>query len=188
MILPILAYGDPLLKRMAEEVQPDFEGLQDLIANMYETMYNAKGVGIAAPQVGVSMQIFVVDGAPFSDEDAATADFKRVFINPVILKESGEEWHFGEGCLSIPGIREDVLRPPEIVIEYRDEDWNIKKEQLNGLPARIVQHEYDHLRGVLFTDKLSPLKRKLLKRRLSEISKGDVDVEYRMRFPDRKRQ
>lgn len=190
MILPIVAYGDPVLKRMADEIEEDYPELDKLIADMFETMEGAQGVGLAAPQIGKSIRLFIVDGSPFAeDEDLegeereVLKDFRKVFINPIILEEAGEPWDFQEGCLSIPGIREDVKRPEELVIEYYDENWELKEETYFGIPARIIQHEYDHIEGVLFTDKLSALKKRLLKKKLSNISKGVVDVNYRMKFP-----
>jgi len=183
MILPIVAYGDPVLKREAEDIGKDFPFLQELINNMFETMYNAEGVGLAAPQIGKSIRLFMVDASPFEEEEAALKDFKKVFINPIILEESGDEWSFNEGCLSIPGIREDVSRHPKITIEYYDRDFNLVEEEFEGIAARIIQHEYDHIEGILFTDHLSPLKRRLLKNKLNNITKGNVKVPYRMKYP-----
>jgi peptide deformylase len=183
MILPVVAYGDPVLKKRAADIDKDYPKLKEIIENMYETMHAAKGVGLAAPQVGLSIRLFVVDAAPFEEEEVK--DFREVFINPVVTEEEGELWKFNEGCLSIPTIREDVKRQPVVHIEYYDENWNFKKETLKGLAARIVQHEYDHIEGVLFIDRLSPLRKKLLKNKLLDISKGNVDVDYRMRFPKR---
>ena len=171
-----------MLKTKAEPVTKDYPHLDELIANMFETMYNAKGVGIAAPQVGHSIRLFIVDGAPF-DEDEEVKNFKQVFINPQIIKEEGEKWKFNEGCLSIPGIREDVLRKPEIELEYYDENFNKHRKVFTGTVARIVQHEYDHIEGVLFTDRISAMRRRLLKNMLRDISKGQVEVDYKMRFP-----
>ncbi len=199
MILPIVAYGDPVLKKEAEEINKDFPNLSELIANMFETMYAAQGVGLAAPQIGKSIRLFVVDGSPFADDEHDDDDdgpdpraegmetFKRVFINPIIEAEEGEEWGFQEGCLSIPKIREEVYRKEKVHLSYYDENWNFKEEVLEGYAARIVQHEYDHIEGVLFTDHLSPLKRKLLTKRLQNIAKGDVNVDYRMKFPTNKK-
>lgn len=190
MILPIVAYGDPVLKKKAEDIDENYPELQKLIENMFETMYAAHGVGLAAPQVGLPIRLFVVDASPFAegeDGDPSCADFKRVFINPVIFDESGKEWGFEEGCLSIPQIREEVFRKPQLKIEYYDENWDLYEEELDGFPARVVQHEYDHIEGVLFTDHLKPLKRTLLKSRLDNISKGKVDVDYRMKFPKLKK-
>ena len=183
MILPIVAYGDPVLKKEAEEIDQDYPFLQDLIDNMFETMYNAEGVGLAAPQIGKSIRLFVIDASPFEEEEPALNGFKKVFINPIILEEEGKEWSFNEGCLSIPGIREDVSRKPKITIEYYDREFNLLEETYDGLAARIIQHEYDHIEGILFTDLINPLKRRLLKSKLNNISKGNVRVSYKMRFP-----
>ena len=191
MILPIVAYGDPVLKKRATEISKDYPNLAQIISNMYETMYGAHGVGLAAPQVGLSIRLFLVDTAPFSDDDSYTPEeqaelnaFKRTFINAKILEESGEEWNFNEGCLSIPNVREDVSRCPKIKIEYQDEDFKTHIEEFEGLIARVIQHEYDHIEGVLFTDKVSSLKKRLLKGKLTNISKGKTNVDYRMRFPN----
>lgn len=201
MILPIVAYGDPVLKKEAEEITNEFPDLQKLIKDMYETMYHASGVGLAAPQIGKSIRMFVVDGSPFAEKDEDDEDeeevpdpkavgienFKQVFINPIIEEESGEEWGFHEGCLSIPKIREEVFRKEKIQVSYYDENWNFHEEAFEGYAARIIQHEYDHIDGILFTDHLSPLKRRLLTKRLQNISKGDVKVDYKMKFPAVKR-
>jgi peptide deformylase len=197
MILPIVAYGDPVLKKEADEITNEFPDLQKLIKDMYETMYHASGVGLAAPQIGKSIRMFVVDGSPFAEKDEDDEDeeevpdpkavgienFKKVFINPIIEEESGEEWGFHEGCLSIPKIREEVFRKEKIQVSYYDENWNFHEEAFEGYAARIIQHEYDHIDGILFTDHLSPLKRRLLTKRLQNISKGDVKVDYKMKFP-----
>lgn len=191
MILPILAYGDPILKKEAEEIDKDYPNLKELIDDMWETMYSSKGVGLAAPQIGKSIRLFIVDTTPFADEDGEEPDpraegcdgFKKVFINPIIEEESGEEWAFEEGCLSIPNIREDVYRKEKVVISYYDENFNLKEETYEGYRARVIQHEYDHLEGVLFTDYLSALKKRLLNKKLTNISKGLVDVSYKMKFP-----
>ncbi len=196
MILPIVAYGAPVLKKEADEIDENYEGLQELIQNMFETMYEANGVGLAAPQIGKSIRVFIVDGSPFAEVEegeepdplAAGLDgFKKVFINPIIEEESGEEWGFNEGCLSIPKIREEVFRQPNIKISYYDENWDFIEEEYTGYAARIIQHEYDHVEGVLFTDYLSPLKKRILKKKLVNISKGDVEVDYRMNFPAQKK-
>ncbi len=194
MILPIVAYGDPVLKREADEINADYPDLAGLIDNMFETMYNANGVGLAAPQIGKSIRVFIVDASPFADDEdldeeerKSLESLKKVFINPIILEEDGEEWPFQEGCLSIPTIREDVSRKEQLTIEYYDRDWNLITETYTGFGARVIQHEYDHVEGVLFTDHLSPLRKRMLKKKLSNISKGVVDVDYRMKFPQSKR-
>lgn len=194
MILPIVAYGDPVLKRKAKDVPEDFPNLKELIDNMFETMYNANGVGLAAPQVGRSLRLFIVDASPFAEDDlvseeekAVLKEAKEVFINPKIITEEGNEWDFNEGCLSIPEVREDVFRKPKIEIEYYDRDFNLQHKMLKGLLARVVQHEYDHIEGILFTDKLSSLKKRLIKGKLNSIAKGKIDVDYRMRFPNLKK-
>lgn len=192
MILPIVAYGDAVLRAKTTEISPSFPKLKEFIDNMFETMYAASGVGLAAPQVGVSIRLFITDAAPMAEdeelsaeESAALKNFKKVFINPIIIEESGKEWDFNEGCLSIPDIREDVSRKPQITLSYFDENFQQKTETYNGLAARIIQHEYDHIEGVLFTDKLSPFKKRILKGKLVNISKGKVMPGYKMRFPNR---
>ena len=194
MILPIVAYGDPVLKKKGVDINKDYPELDALLENMFDTMYNAFGVGLAAPQIGLPIRVFIVDTMPFSeDEDLTEAEqtalngFKRVFINAKILKEEGNEWAFNEGCLSIPDVREDVFRKPQITLEYFDENFESHTEVFDGLIARVIQHEYDHIEGVLFTDKLSALKKRLIKGRLANISKGKINVEYRMRFPYQKK-
>jgi peptide deformylase len=184
MIYPIAAYGSPVLKKKAREIEEGHEGLEQLIEDMFETMYASEGVGLAAPQISLSIRLFVVDATPFKDEEPALDGFKKVFINPEIVEESGDPWKFNEGCLSIPGIREDVSRNPVIVVNYFDEHFKEKEETFSGLAARVIQHEFDHLEGVLFTDRIGPLKRQLLKGKLNDISRGNVDVNYRMRFPN----
>ncbi|QIJ89668.1 Peptide deformylase [Mesoflavibacter sp. HG96] len=190
MILPIVAYGDPVLKQTAKEITKTYPNLDTLIENMFETMYGAYGVGLAAPQIGLSIRLFIVDASPFAEDKELSKedqeqlkDFKRVFINPVILEETGDEWAFNEGCLSIPDVREDVFRKPVIKIQYQDQQFNTHTEELSGLAARVFQHEYDHIEGVLFTDKLSSLKKRLIKGKLANISKGKINVDYRMKFP-----
>jgi peptide deformylase len=194
MILPIVAYGDPVLRKVGTDIDKEYPGLSTLIDNMWETMYHAHGVGLAAPQIGLSIRIFMVDAMPFSDDEDLTAqeqiqlkDFKRVFINAKILEETGKEWAFNEGCLSIPDVREDVVRKDTIKIRFLDENFKSHEETYNGLLARVIQHEYDHIEGILFTDKLSSLKKRLMKSRLANISKGKINVDYRMRFPDLKK-
>jgi len=180
MILPIVAYGDPILKKVAKDVPKDYPKLKELITDMYETMYASKGVGLAAPQVGVSLRLFITDGTPFEEEEVK--DFKGVFINPIVKEETGELWKFNEGCLSIPNIREDVQRKESVYIEYYDENFEQRKETFTGLAARIIQHEYDHIQGVLFVERISPFRKRLLKNKLLDISNGIVDVDYKMKF------
>ncbi len=190
MILPIVAYGDPVLKKKAKAITPEYPKFKELLENMYETMYGAKGVGLAAPQIGLPIRLFLVDTAPFAADEGFTEEeqkelgsFKKTFINAEILEEDGDEWAFSEGCLSIPGINEDVFRQPKVTIRYEDENFNEHTETFEGLIARVIQHEYDHIEGVLFTDKLSSLKKRLIKGKLSNISKGKCSADYRMRFP-----
>jgi peptide deformylase len=190
MILPIVAYGDPVLRKKCKEITPDYPNLEDLIKNMWETMYQAYGVGLAAPQVGIPIRLFMIDPTAFADDDSleekekeVLSNLKKVFINPVIVSEEGEEWAFNEGCLSIPDVREDVFRKSIITIEYQDEEFNSHRETYDGIAARVIQHEYDHIEGILFTDKLSSLKKRLIKGKLANISKGKIEAEYRMRFP-----
>jgi peptide deformylase len=185
MIYPIVAYGHPVLKKRAVDITPEYPGLTELIGSMFETMYASAGVGLAAPQINLSVRIFVVDGAPFEEDEPDLKEFKRVFINPEMIDESGDKWRFNEGCLSIPGVREDVDRHPDIYLRYFDENFVEHKENFSGIAARIIQHEYDHLEGILFTDKLSPLKKQLLKGKLGDISKGKVNVDYKMKFYNR---
>jgi len=191
MILPIVAYGDPILKKRASEISKSTPKLDETILNMYESMYGAHGVGLAAPQVGLSIRLFIVDTSPFADDEEYSVeeqeklkDFKRTFINAKIIEETVVEWSFNEGCLSIPNVREEVLRKPVIKVEYLDENFNTHTETFDGLIARVIQHEYDHIEGILFTDKVSTLKKRLLKGKLSNISKGKTSVDYRMRFPN----
>ncbi len=194
MILPILAYGDPILRKKGKEISKEYLKLDVLLENMFETMYEAKGIGLAAPQIGLSIRLFIVDASPFEDDEDFSEEereflstFKQVFINARIIEETGDEWAFNEGCLSIPDIREDIFRNEKIVIEYYDENLKKYTEKFKGIIARVIQHEYDHIEGVLFTDKLSPLKKRIIKGKLSNISKGKIDVDYRMRFPNAKK-
>jgi peptide deformylase len=189
MILPIVAYGTPVLKKKGKDITPKYPAFEQLLENMWETMYEANGVGLAAPQVGIAIRLFIVDASHFADDEELTEEeqkqltgFKKVFINPQI-EESGEEWAFNEGCLSIPDVREDVYRQEEIQIRYWDENFKEHTEQYTGLVARVIQHEFDHIEGVLITDKLSPLKKRLIKGKLNNIAKGNIDVDYKMRFP-----
>ena len=184
MKYPIVAYGNPVLRKKATAIEPaEYPHIKELVANMFETMYGARGVGLAAPQVGLSMRLFVVDATPFDDDEPELKDFKKVFINALILEETGEEWAFNEGCLSIPDIREDVMRKSVVRLSYYDENWKHHEETFSGLAARVIQHEYDHIEGRLFTDKLSPLRKRMLEKKLNDISRGMVDVEYKMKFP-----
>jgi len=188
MKYPIVAYGDPVLRRKATSIEPEeYPHIKELVDNMFETMYGARGVGLAAPQVGLSMRLFVVDASVFDDEEPELKNFKKAFINACILEESGEEWTFNEGCLSIPDIREDISRKPVVKLSYYDENWKHHEETFNGMAARVIQHEYDHIEGKLFTDKLNPLRKRLIEKKLNNISKGVVDVDYRMKFPNAKK-
>jgi peptide deformylase len=201
MIYPIVAFGDPVLKTLAKEIPADFapQELSQLIADMFDTMYHARGVGLAAPQIGRGVRLFVIDSAPMLDDEDEDEEenveavptsenaphdqaVKRAFINPVMVSETGEEWGFEEGCLSIPGVREMVYRPANIVLRYEDENRVVREEAFSGMTARVIQHEYDHLEGILFTDHLSGFKKQLLKGKLTRISKGDVKADYRLRF------
>ncbi len=190
MILPIFAYGDPVLRKEGKEITKEYPKLDELIENMFETMYGARGIGLAAPQIGLPIRLFIVDATPFEDDEDLTEDerkfvstFKKVFINAQIIEEEGDEWAFNEGCLSIPDINEDVFRQPKVTMEFYDENFKKHTETFEGIVARIIQHEYDHIEGILFTDKLSPIKKRLIKGKLTNISKGKIDVSYRMRFP-----
>ncbi len=190
MTLPIVAYGDPVLRKNCKEITEDYPELETLIANMWETMYKANGVGLAAPQIGLPIRLFVIDTGPFADdedftpeEQEALKNFKQVFINAQMIEEQGKNWSFNEGCLSIPDIREDVSRKDTITLRFMDENFKEHTEVFDGLLARVIQHEYDHIEGILFTDKLSSLKRRLLKGKLNNISKGNIEVDYKMRFP-----
>jgi len=193
MILPIVGYGDPVLRKKAIDIPQDLPNLKQIVADMYETMYKAFGVGLAAPQVGLSIRLFVIDTRPFSeDEDLPKEEaeqlsvFKKTFINATILKEEGEEWGFNEGCLSIPEVREDVYRHEKITIEYYDEDFNKHTEVYDGLIARVIQHEYDHIEGILFTDKISSLKKRLIQGKLKNIMEGKTRPDYKMKFVAKK--
>lgn len=190
MIRPIVAYGDPVLKKEAEEIPQDFDNLNSLVEDMWATMYEADGVGLAAPQIGLSLRLFVADGSPFGegeDGDEGCKDFKRVMINPVLFDPSKETESMEEGCLSIPGVREPVTRPVSIGVEYYDENWNLIEERLEGLAARIVQHEYDHLEGIMIPDHIPTTKRMLLHGKLRDIGLGKVPVSYNMKFPKKRK-
>ena len=187
MIYPIVIYGDPVLTKRAEDIDSSYPDLKELIEDMYATMHKASGIGLAAPQIGKPIRLFVVDASPIADDEeeekAYLKDFKRVFINAEILEESEDEWKFEEGCLSIPGIRENVERPETIKMRYEDEKFETHIEEFSGIAARIIQHEYDHIEGVLFIDHLSAFKRSLLKGKLINMTKGDVDVNYPVKRP-----
>ena len=189
MILPIIAYGDPILRKMGVDIDKEYPKLNELIENMKETMINAHGVGLAAPQIGKAIRLFVVDTSPFGEDEYLSnkekeylGSFKKVFINAQILEEEGDEWAFNEGCLSIPGITEDVFRQEKITIEYFDENFDKHIEVIEGMAARVIQHEYDHIEGVLFIDKIASLTKRLIKKKLENISKGLVDTNYKMKF------
>lgn len=184
MIYPIVMYGDAVLRKRASDIEPGTD-LKQLIEDMYETMHAAHGIGLAAPQIGKSIRLFVVDGTTLEDEPTLI-DFKMAFINPTVIDETGTEWPFEEGCLSIPNIREEVFRNEKVRIKYFNEKWEPQEEEYSGMKARIIQHEYDHIEGKLFIDYLSPLKKRMLKGKLTNISKGDVDTEYRILAPLRK--
>ena len=194
MILPILAYGDPILRKIGKDITEEYPKLDVLLENMFETMYEAKGIGLAAPQIGLPIRLFIVDATPFQDDEEYSEEereflstFKQVFINAKMIDETGEEWVFNEGCLSIPDIREDIFRNGDITIEFYDENFEKHTKKYSGIVARIIQHEYDHTEGVMFTDKLSPLKKRIIKGKLANISKGKIDIDYRMRFPSAKK-
>ena len=189
MILPIVGYGDPVLRKVCEDVQSSHIDLKMVLSNMYETMYNANGVGLAAPQVGLAIRLFIVDTTPFADDENLDSEeqqllkvFKRTFINAKMISEEGDEWSFNEGCLSIPDVREDVYRNERIKISYCEEDFVMKTEVFDGLIARVIQHEYDHIEGVLFTDKISSLKKQLIKKKLQNIMEGKANPDYRMKY------
>lgn len=193
MILPIYGYGEPVLRKVGVDISADYTNLKEIIQNMYETMYNAYGVGLAAPQVGMAIRLFVIDTEPFCDSENISKEeqeqvrlFKQTFINAKIIKEEGEEWGFNEGCLSIPDVREDVYRKEKITIEYFDENFNKKIEVYDGLIARVIQHEYDHIEGILFTDKIAMLKKTLIKKKLQNIMDGKARPDYRMKFCNKK--
>lgn len=189
MILPIVGYGDPVLRENCKEIDNNYPNLDNIIANMYDTMYNASGVGLAAPQVGLPIRLFMIDTTPFADDDETTSSndkplksLKRTFINAKILAEEGNEWNFNEGCLSIPDVREDVSRKERITILYCEEDFVMKTEVFDGIIARVIQHEYDHIEGILFTDKISTLKKRLIKKKLQNIMEGKANPDYRMKY------
>lgn len=184
MIYPIVLFGDPVLKRKAKTIEPGAIDIDTLIDDMFETMDAANGVGLAAPQIGMSIRLFVVDTEPIVEDDEK--GLRQAFINPEIVEESGEEWKFEEGCLSIPGVREDVSRQDTVKIKYQDHNWEHKEMEVDGMLARVIQHEYDHIEGILFTDHISTFKKKLIKKKLENISKGKVSADYRVRIPAKK--
>jgi peptide deformylase len=183
MIYPITVYGDPVLRKITADIDQSYEGLDKLVEDMLETMYNAEGVGLAAPQIGLTIRVFVVDLTPLSDDEPLLKDFRKAFINPHIIEKTGDKVLMDEGCLSIPGLREDVLRYNTIRIKYFDQNWQEHDEVYDGFAARVLQHEYDHLDGIMFVDYCSPLKKRLIKGKLSDISKGNVTTNYRIKIP-----
>lgn len=183
MIYPIVVYGSPVLRKVAQEIDKNYPSLDEFIANMWETMYCSDGLGLASPQVGKSIRLFVIDGAPLEEDEPELKDFKKVFINAKIVERGEETMNMNEGCLSIPLIREDVIRPTKIRLEYYDEDFNFHDEWFEGMAARVIQHEYDHTEGILFTDKIAPIKKRLIKGKLRSISKGKFSVDYKVRLP-----
>jgi peptide deformylase len=187
MVFPVLAYGHPVLKKVAKEIPPDYPDLKQFIADMFETMYQSDGVGLAAPQVNRSIRLFVIDARPFGEKYPEAKDFIKVFINAKIYEENGEEWSFNEGCLSFPGIHEDIMRKPSIQIRYVDENFQPHDELYTGVLARVIQHEYDHTEGILMVDRISSLRKMLLKSKLNDISRGKVEVSYKMIFPMQKK-
>lgn len=184
MIYPIVAYGNPILKREAEEIKEGTD-VSALISDMFDTMGHASGVGLAAPQINQGIRLFVMDSTLMLDEDEDEKGIRRAFINPIILDEYGDEFSFEEGCLSIPEIRAEIIRPEKLTIEYYDENWNLHEEEFSGMTARVIQHEYDHLEGILFVDYLKGLKKRLLKSKLIDVSKGKISTDYRMLYPIR---
>ena len=187
MILPVVAYGHPVLKKIAEEIEPDYPGLQQLIADMFETMYHSEGVGLAAPQINKSIRLFVIDADPFQETYPEAKGFKKVFINPEIVVVSEEKWTFREGCLSLPDMNEDVERPAKVTVNYLDENFVEHEEEFDGICARVFQHEYDHLEGKVYVDRVAPMRKMMLKNKLRNISEGNVYVDYKMIFPAKRR-
>jgi len=187
MIYPILAFGHPNLRKIAVNIDKDYPDLDKLIESMYESMYQSNGVGLAAPQINRSIRLFTIDASPFSEEAATEIEFKQTFINAKIIEETGDKWSFNEGCLSVPGINEDVMRHSNIRIQYYDQNWEYHDEKYDGVVARVIQHEYDHLEGKLFVDHLSGLRKTMIKGKLTDISKGKTNADYRMIFPKLKK-
>lgn len=182
MIYPIYVYGQPVLRKVAKDVDKDYPNFQQFIADMFETMEKSDGVGLAAPQIGESVRVFVIDGSAFAEDDETMKDFRKAFVNAKIIEKTGEDKIFNEGCLSLPSIREDVNRPSTVRIQYYDENFNFFDETYEGLKARIIQHEYDHIEGKLFIDLLSPLRKRILKRKLNQIAKGEVETSYKIKI------
>lgn len=183
MVYPVHVYGSAVLRKIAKDIDHNYDGLKQLVDDLFETMYKADGVGLAAPQIGKSIRLFIIDATPMAEDEPSLKDFKKVLINPEIIKRYGDEWEYNEGCLSIPQIREDVQRPDKIKIKYLDENFISHEEIYDGIKSRIIQHEYDHLDGVLFVDKLSPIRKRLLKAKLSAISKGKFEANYKVKIP-----
>jgi peptide deformylase len=186
MIYPIVVYGHPVLRKVAAPIDKDYPGLDLLISDLFETMYYSEGLGLAAPQIGKSVRMFVIDGKPAAEDEPTLADFKKVFINPKITEKSGEFMPMNEGCLSIPNLREEVIRESRIRITYNDENWAFHDEVYEGYKARIIQHEYDHLDGIMFTDKINPLRKRLISSKLLAISKGKFEASYKTILPGQK--
>jgi len=182
MVYPIVIYGSSILRKPAQEINKDFDGLSMLIADMFETMIESDGVGLAAPQIGKSIRLFVIDATPLAEDDPTLEGFRKAFINPKIVAETGEKWPYIEGCLSLPDMREEIVRPSIVKIQYFDENFNYHEEIYDGVRARIIQHEYDHLQGILLVDRVSPLKKKLLKGKLANMAKGNVKAAYRTKI------
>ena len=187
MVLPIVAYGHPTLKKMSKEIEQDYPGLEKLIEDMFETMYATNGVGLAAPQINKNIRLFVLDAEPFKEDHPDAEGQKRVFINPLILEEEGEEWSYEEGCLSVPDIHEAVQRKPRIRVRYFNEKWELQDEWFDGIVARIMQHEYDHIEGKIFTEKINNMRKLIIKRKLSDITNGKIDLKYKMIFASQKK-
>lgn len=187
MILPVVAFGHPNLRKKSVDITAEYAGLGQLVADMFETMYCSSGVGLAASQINKQIKLFVIDATPYAEDKPETNGFKRVFINPRVIDHRGEEWAFSEGCLSIPDIHEDVMRPKEVRLQYVDEQFMPHDEWFTDILARIIQHEYDHLEGILFVDKIHPLRKIMIKRKLQDISKGEIDLKYKMIFPSKRK-
>jgi len=186
MIYPVVVYGHPVLRKVSTEIEKDHPELESFIDDMFETMYASDGIGLAAPQVGKSIRLFVIDASPLEEDEPELKDFKKVFINPKIFDKTGEHSAFNEGCLSIPNIREEVVREPRIRIQYYDQDFNFYDEEYDGTISRIIQHEYDHLEGILFTDLVAPIRKRLLRSKLQAISRGKFEASYKTILPNKK--